>query len=81
MDLCNVLDRDASGLVFVSCFPPSPRYNVKVDIDNHLRYTDEEYKQHLTVCLRRSPALSASFLLSLFIFVPTCYPAKNLVLQ
>eukprot|EP00903_Cladosiphon_okamuranus_P018219 g16758.t1 len=24
------------------------RYNVKVDIDNHLRYTDEEYKQHLT---------------------------------
>jgi len=26
-----------------------PRYNVKVDIDNHLRYTDEEYKQHLTV--------------------------------
>ena len=28
------------------------RYNVKVDIDNHLRYTDEEYKLHLTV--RRS---------------------------
>ncbi|CAM9542712.1 unnamed protein product [Ectocarpus sp. 4 AP-2014] len=24
------------------------RYNVKVDIDNHLRYSDEEYKQHLT---------------------------------
>ncbi|CAM9094134.1 unnamed protein product, partial [Hapterophycus canaliculatus] len=24
------------------------RYNVKVDIDNHLRYSDEEYKLHLT---------------------------------
>lgn len=31
------------------CFANRVRYNVKVDIDNHLRYTDEEYQQHLTV--------------------------------
>lgn len=27
---------------------PYARYNVKVDIDNHVRYSEDEYQQHLT---------------------------------
>lgn len=41
------------------------RYNVKVDIDNHLRYTDEEYGVHLMVRALRFASfvfLSASIL-------------------
>lgn len=50
-DTRHACDSDlAPLLLFVSLSSAvAPRYNVKVDIDNHLRYSDEEYKQHLTV--------------------------------
>lgn len=61
------------------------RYNVKVDIDNHLRYSDDEYKLHLTVRWpavgQTVPARAHRLFLSaehrgVFIFAPLIHSSK-----
>lgn len=43
------------------------RYNVKVDIDNHLRYTEDEYRLHLTVRTSCSPCYKQLLLCTRFV--------------